>query len=108
MRNLKLKTRVNKLNEGEKLFVSATIYGKPMVYEISCYDIYNGEKSFAMREVAGFLNGSMNISKITDKLITLYTFDMFSKKSTNYVSTKIFTYLTADQAEFTINQIENK
>ena len=51
-------------------------------FKIRCYADYKGEKTFAIFKDEVFGKG-MNVSKITDKYISLYTFDMLDNKTTD-------------------------
>jgi len=50
-------------------------------FKIRCYADYKGEKSYAIFEDNVFGKG-MNVSKITSRYISLYTFDMMGTKTT--------------------------
>ena len=73
---------VSKINGlGEKETIDVVYRGTD--YRIDCYMVYSNRKSFAMnnRSEHGILS-SMNIEKITNNFITLYSFDMFGNKNT--------------------------
>ncbi len=71
-----LKNKINGLSEDENFLISH----KDVILSVKCFHVYNGENSVSIsnREKYGFK--SMNISKITDKYITLYDFDMFENR----------------------------
>jgi len=50
-------------------------------FKIRCYAGYKGEKSYSIFEDELFGKG-MNVSKITNKYISLYTFDMMGTQTT--------------------------
>ena len=48
-------------------------------FNFGCFHVYeDGEKSFSV----GKSISSMNVEKVTDKYVTLYSYDMFSQKTT--------------------------
>ena len=52
-------------------------------YKIDCYMVYSNRKSFAISKVSEYGSiSSMNIQKITNNFITLYSFDIFGNKNT--------------------------
>jgi len=52
-----------------------------MKFKIRCYADFKGEKTFAIFEDGVFGRG-MNVSKITSRYISLYTFDMMDQRTT--------------------------
>ena len=74
-----LVSKINGLEKNESINV---VY-KGDDYKIDCYMVYSNRKSFAMnnRSEHGILS-SMNIEKITNNFITLYSFDMIKNKNT--------------------------
>ena len=50
-------------------------------FKIRCYAAFKGDKAYAIFEDGVFGKG-MNVSKITDKYISLYTFDMMDQRTT--------------------------
>jgi len=73
---------VSKINGlGEKETIDVVYNGTD--YTIDCYMVYSNRKSFAMnnRSEHGILS-SMNVQKITNNFITLFSYDMFGNKNT--------------------------
>lgn len=68
------------VNEVFEFAYGKTYNGEDRVFTFSCYDEYKGEKSYSVR--AGNIFESMNVEKITDKYVSLYTFDMMGQRST--------------------------
>ena len=73
-----LKVEIERLeNEGDKF---AFLY-KDSVFYLTCWDANiekYGERSYSVSRNSF---DSMNVEKITDKYLTLYTFDMMTQKS---------------------------
>lgn len=76
----KLVSKVNGLKEDESIYV---MY-KGLEYWINCYIIHSdGTKKFAMGITNEYgIHKSMNIEKMTNNFITMYSFDMFGKRIT--------------------------
>ena len=73
---------VSKINGlGEKETIDVVYRGTD--YSIDCYMVYSNRKSFAMnnRSEHGILS-SMNIEKITNNFISMYSYDMFGNRNT--------------------------
>jgi hypothetical protein len=76
MKSKEFKCKVESLQkEGEKFKIEYS--GEE--FNFRCYHVYkDGEKGLSLgRSIA-----SMNVEKITDKYVTLYSYDMFSQKTT--------------------------
>ena len=56
--------------------------GKRVGFKVSGYRNRPGEVSAIYRDDVGILGQSMNIDKVTDKVIYLFTFDMACNKTT--------------------------
>ena len=65
------------LNPGSELEIT---YNKKQ-YRIKCYAGYDGEKSYAIYENGSWFSRGMNVDKITNKYISLYTFDMMGTRT---------------------------
>ncbi len=74
-----LVSKINGLGEKETIDV---VY-KGTDYKIDCYMVYSNRKSFAMnnRSEHGILS-SMNIEKMTNNFISMYSYDMFGNRNT--------------------------
>ena len=73
-----IRTAILALKDGETLKISYA--GKE--YKVSAYVAYNNEMSYS---VWNGING-MNVSKVGNTSISLYTFDMMSQKTTYRMS----------------------
>lgn len=67
------------LNEVFEFVYGKNYSGEDRVFTFRCYDEYKGVKSYS---VGQNVFNSMNVSKITDKYISLYTFDMMGTRTT--------------------------
>lgn len=76
----KLVSKVNGLKEHESIDV---VY-KGLEYKIGCYMLYSdGDKEFRMSTINEYgIHTSMNIEKMTNNFITMYSFDMFGNINT--------------------------
>ena len=74
-----LSEKINNLKQGEKFIF--TYEGKN--YEFYCF-VYSKKfgPDFSINEANSFGGRSMNVSKITNKYITLYDYNLFKVKST--------------------------
>ena len=72
---------VSKINGLEKNETIDVVY-RGTDYKIDCYMVYSNRKSFAMnnRSEHGILS-SMNIEKMTNNFISMYSFDMFGNRN---------------------------
>ena len=77
--NAKLVRKVIEYVMGIDSEMKITYNGK--AFKIRCYADYKGEKSYAIFEDGVFGKG-MNVSKITSRYISLYTFDMMGNQTT--------------------------
>lgn len=73
-----IRTQILALKDGESFKISYA--GKE--YKVSAYKAYNDEMSYS---VWNGING-MNVSKVGNTSLTLYTFDMMSQKTTYRMS----------------------
>ena len=76
MKSKEFKCKVESLQkEGERFKIEYS--GEE--FNFGCFHVFeDGEKSFSV----GKSISSMNVEKITDKYVTLYSYDMFSQKTT--------------------------
>ena len=76
----KLVSKVNGLEKNESIDV---VY-KGLDYEIRCYIIHSdGEKKFGMSNINIYgISRAMNIEKMTNNFITMYSYDMFGNRIT--------------------------
>ena len=77
--NAKLVRKVIEYVMGIDSEMKITYNGK--AFKIRCYADYKGERLYSIFEDGVFGKG-MNVSKITDKYISLYTFDMMGNQTT--------------------------
>ena len=73
---------VSKINGLEKNETIDVVY-RGTDYRIDCYMVYSNKKSFSMnnRSEHGILS-SMNIEKMTNNFISMYSYDMFGNRNT--------------------------
>jgi len=76
----KLVSKVNGLKQDESIYV---MY-KGLEYKIKCYMVHSdGEKKFGMSTINEYgIYRAMNIEKITNNFITMYSYDMFGNINT--------------------------
>jgi len=74
-----LKNKIKNLEKGKNLHFK---YNEK-IYEIRCYMIFeDGEQCLAINELNDkLIDESMNVESITDKYISLYSFDMMNQKT---------------------------
>ena len=78
-----MKNLVSKINGLEKNESIDIVYNGAD-YKIDCYVVYtSGKKGFSINKVSEYgIIKSMNVQKMTNNFITLFSFDIFGNKNT--------------------------